>query len=63
MAKRPTPEEFLNDPKYADDKGFFKSIFAGLAAEMEVEIKSKGKGKQKEGDDDENIFDSIFGSK
>ena len=34
--KKPTVEEFLSDPKYADEKNFMRGVFDGLAAEKQT---------------------------
>ena len=61
MPKKPTPEEFLSDPKYAEEKGFLKSVMTGIA--KEVQEGGDPKKKRKDDDDDENFFDSLFGGK
>jgi len=53
--KMPSAKEILTDPKYTEQKGFFKELLTGLGDEIVAE---KKKGKKKE---EPNIFDSMFG--
>lgn len=58
MAKIPSAKEVLTDPKYTEQKGFFKELFSGLVEEMRDEEKKAGKKGKKV---DTNIFDDLFG--
>jgi len=58
MAKMPTAKEVLSDPKFGEQKGFFKELFSGLLEEMQAENEEKKIKKPKEST---NIFDAIFG--
>jgi len=54
--KMPTAKEILTDPKYNEQKGFFKELLSGLGDEIVAE---KKKGKKKS--DDVNMWDAMFG--
>lgn len=60
--KLPTAKELLTDPKYGEQKGFFKEIMLGLAEEIQTEENAKKKRKT-DNDAGENFFDLFFGSK
>lgn len=53
---KPTAKEILTDPKYGEQKGFFKEIMLGVAEEIQTEIKKKNPKA-----DDVNFFDWMFG--
>lgn len=55
--KMPTAKEVLTDPKFSEQKGFFKELFGGLVEEMRDEEKKKRKSE----DDGANLWDTIFG--
>lgn len=57
MEKTPTAKEFLNDPKFGEQKGFLKEIMLGIAEEVRQE-----KLPKKKGESSANLFDIIFGS-
>jgi hypothetical protein len=59
MAKIPTAKDFLSDPKYGEQKGFFRDIMLGIAEEERAQKPPKKKSINSE--DSGNIFDAIFG--
>lgn len=53
--KRPTPQEFLTDPKYQEEREFFSSVLDAL---LEKQAANKKENKEEGG-----LFDAFFGGK
>lgn len=55
---RPTPEEFLSDPKYTEERDFLRGVFAGFTAEEKAKIEEEAKKNPKK---ETGLFDWLIG--
>lgn len=55
MAKKPTIQEFMTDPKYSEDSNFLREVFAFIEGEKKAKQDEENKKKPK------GFLDSLFG--
>lgn len=54
---RPTPEEFLKDPKYTEERDFLRGVWAGFSAEEKAKAEEEAKNKPPK----KGFLDELFG--